>query len=265
MAVNRKKGIRPGKRKFTLINLLQLLTILALLVYMQIAVDNKLVQKVFLASPTSIVQKGFETIADGTLQPHLWSTLQELLVGYGLAMIVGIIVGLLWVLFPVIEKYMNLFCATIMAIPKTAILPLLILWFGIGFKSKVILVFLFGVFTILYNTVTGAKQCKIEYLKVAKVFQANRFQTVFRVIIPSSLPSIFNGLRLAAATALTGVVFSEMQAAKAGLGYLLSQAQSLLNTPLMFFIIILVTVISVLLVKLIAAIEYAVCHKWTRV
>lgn len=265
MAVKNSKGKRLGRRKFTLINLLQLLTILSLLIFMQTAVDSGRVQKVFLASPTSIVQKGFGTIVDGTLGPHLWITLKELFVGYGIAMIVGIVLGLIWVLFPAIEDYMNLFCATIMAIPKTAILPLLILWFGIGFKSKVVLIILFSVFTILYNTVTGAKQCKIEYLKVAKVFKASRFQTVFKVIIPSSLSSIFNGLRLAAATALTGVVFSEMQAAKAGLGFLLSQAQSLLNTPLMFFIIILVTIISVLLVKFISIIEYAVCHKWRRV
>lgn len=192
-------------------------------------------------------------------------TLEEVAAGYGLAVIVGILFGLLWVLFPQVEEYMNVFCAAIMAAPKTAILPLLILWFGIGFKSKVVLIFLFGVFTILYNTVTGARQCKREYLKVASVFKASRFQTVFLVLIPAALPSIFNGLRLAAATALTGVVFSEMQAAKAGLGYLLSQAQSLLNTPLMFFVIILVTLISVALVKLIALIEYAVCHKWNRV
>lgn len=265
MAAKIKPSIKPGKKKFTFINFLQVLTILAILVYMQVAVDSGSVQKVFLASPSSIVQKGFGIIADGTLLPHLWVTLKELLVGYGIALVIGIVFGLIWVLFPTIEEYMNLFCATIMAIPKTAILPLLILWFGIGFKSKVILIILFSVFTILYNTVTGAKQCKVEYLKVARVFQANRFQTVFKVIIPSALPSIFNGLRLAAATSLTGVVFSEMQAAKAGLGFLLSQAQSLLNTPIIFFIIILVTVISVLLVKFISVIEYAVCHKWSRV
>lgn len=253
------------KKKFTWINLLQLLTVIALLAYMQVAVDTGRVQKVFLASPTSIVQKSVEIITDGTLCPHLLLTLEEVAVGYGLAVIVGILFGLLWVLFPQVEEYMNVFCAAIMAAPKTAILPLLILWFGIGFKSKVVLIFLFGVFTILYNTVTGARQCKREYLKVASVFKASRFQTVFLVLIPAALPSIFNGLRLAAATALTGVVFSEMQAAKAGLGYLLSQAQSLLNTPLMFFVIILVTLISVALVKLIALIEYAVCHKWNRV
>ena len=152
-----------------------------------------------------------------------------------------------------------------MAVPKTAILPLLILWFGIGFKSKVVLIFLFGVFTVLYNTVTGAKQCKNEYLKVAKVFEASRGQTVFKVILPAALPSIFNGLKLSAATALTGVVFAEIQSAKAGLGFLLSESQNNLDTARMFFLIILVTLISVGFVKIIGEIEYITCHKWRKV
>ena len=137
--------------------------------------------------------------------------------------------------------------------------------FGIGFQVKAFLVFLFSVFTILYNTVTGAKECKKEYLKVAKVFKANRFQTVFLVIIPAALPSIFNGLKLAAATALTGVLFSEMQSARAGLGYLLTESQNLLNTPRMFFLIILITLLSVGAVKLIDAIEYAISYRWRHV
>ena len=136
---------------------------------------------------------------------------------------------------------------------------------GIGFQSKAFLVFLFSVFTILYNTVTGAKECKKEYLKVAKVFKANRSQTVFLVIIPAALPSIFNGLKLAAATALTGVLFSEMQSARAGLGYLLTESQNLLNTPRMFFLIILITLLSVGAVKLIDAIEYAISYRWRHV
>ena len=253
------------KKRITWINALQVLTLIGLLVYMQYAVDKGLVLKVFMASPTSIVEKGYQMIIEGTLAPHLILTMQEVTVGYLLSIFVGITVGLLWTLFPKLEAYMNVFCAAIMAVPKTAILPLLILWFGIGFKSKVVLVFLFSVFQILYNTVGGAKQCRVEYLKVARVFEASRLQTVIKVIIPAALPSVFTGLRLAAATALTGVVFSEMQSAKAGLGYLLTQAQSLLNTPVMFFIIILVTLISVLLVKVVTVIEYAICHRWRRV
>lgn len=256
---------KASKRNITYINVLQVLTVAALLGYMEYAVTSGKINRIFMASPSSIVTEAFHISADGTLWPHLILTLQEVFVGYALAAGVGIIVGLIWTMFPKTEAYGNVFCSAIMAIPKTAILPLLILWFGIGFQSKVVLIFLFSVFQILYSTVTGAKQCKVEYLKVARVFNATKIQTVFKVMIPAALPSMFNGLRLAAATALTGVVFSEMQSAKAGLGYLLSESQNLLNTPRMFFIIILVTLISVCFVKLIAAIEYLLCHRWSRV
>lgn len=254
-----------GKKKFTYIQLLQILTIVLLLLYMQYAVTSGKVNKIFMASPTSIVEEAIKIIGNGTLLPHLILTIQEVIVGYSLAAFVGIFIGLLWTLYPKTEEYGNLFASAIMAIPKTAILPLLILWFGIGFQSKVVLIFLFSVFQILYNTVTGTKQCKTEYLKVASVFEATRMQRVFKVMIPAALPSMFNGLRLAATTALTGVVFAEMQSAKAGLGYLLFESQNLLNTPRMFFIIILVTIISVCFVKFIAVIEYALCHRWRRV
>ncbi len=255
-----KKG-----KKINYINILQILTLVALLVYMQVAVTKGAVSKVFLAAPTDIIEEGVQIISDGTLWPHFLVSVEEILVGYGIAAVVGIGLGILWTLFPKLEEYMNVFCAAIMAIPKVAILPLLVLWFGIGFKSKVVLIFLFSVFTILYNTVTGAKECKESYHKVARVFEASRVQTVFTVVLPSALPTIFTGLRLAAATAFTGVVFSEMQSAKAGVGYLLSEAQTLLNTPRVFFLIILITVMSVLFVKIISLIEYSVCHKWRKV
>ena len=250
------------KRKITLINILQIITVILLLAYMQYAVDSGKISKIFIASPKMIWDDAVKSIKTGVLFPNLILTLQEVFVGYFLAAAAGISVALLWTLFPKVEEYMDVFCQAIMAIPKTAILPLLILWFGIGFQSKVVLIFLFSVFQILYNTVTGAKQTDIKYLKVAKVFQANRLQIVFHIMIPAAIPSLFNGLKLAAATALTGVVFSEMQSAKGGLGYLLSEAQNLLNSARMFFIIILVTVISVLFVQIIHLIEYLICHKW---
>ena len=171
------------KKKFTIINLLQWLTLAALLIFMQIEVKSGNISKVFLAAPSDIVSKGWKITVDGTLLPHLLATVKEVLAGFGLSAVVGIGLGFLWVLFPKLEEYMNVFCAAIMAVPKTAILPLLILWFGIGFKSKVVLIFLFGVFTILYNTLTGAKQTRVEYLKVARVFEASRVQTVFRVCL----------------------------------------------------------------------------------
>ena len=140
-----KKKKTKNKKRFTWVNLAQLLTVAALLLWMQWAVDSGRVLTIFVASPTSIVEEGIKIITDGTLWPHLLLTIQEALAGYLSAVVVGIAVGLLWTLFPVSEKYMNVFCSAIMAVPKVAILPLLILWF----------VLLFSIFT----SVTTGENC----------------------------------------------------------------------------------------------------------
>ena len=118
-----KKKKTKNKKRFTWVNLAQLLTVAALLLWMQWAVDSGRVLTIFVASPTSIVEEGIKIITDGTLWPHLLLTIQEALAGYLSAVVVGIAVGLIWTLFPVSEKYMNVFCSAIMAVPKVAILP----------------------------------------------------------------------------------------------------------------------------------------------
>ncbi|MBP5304970.1 MAG: ABC transporter permease [Lachnospiraceae bacterium] len=256
--------MKRKESKFGVVTVLQIITLAALLIFMEYSVTTGKISKVFLAAPSGILKELVRTVTNGIISEHLLITLKEVITGYLIGGVVGVSVGLLWTLFKPLEKYMNVFCSAIMAVPKTAILPLLILWFGIGFKSKVFLIFLSSVFQILYNTVTGTKQCPNEYLKVARVFELNKFETVFKVLVPAALPSMFNGFRMAAATAMTTVVFAEMQSAKAGLGFLLAESQQLLNTPRIFLVIVIVTVISVLLVKLVALIEYAFTHRWLR-
>ena len=102
-----KKKKTKNKKRFTWVNLAQLLTVAALLLWMQWAVDSGRVLTIFVASPTSIVEEGIKIITDGTLWPHLLLTIQEALAGYLSAVVVGIAVGLIWTLFPVSEKYMN--------------------------------------------------------------------------------------------------------------------------------------------------------------
>lgn len=256
--------MKVKEKKVDIVTILQIFSVIALLAFMEYSVTSGKISKVFLASPSGIFKDLIKTVKEGILFEHLGITLKEVLLGYVIGGAVGVTVGLLWTLFKPLEKYMNVFCSAIMAVPKTAILPLLILWFGIGFKSKVFLIFLSSVFQILYNTVTGTKQCPNEYLKVARVFELNKLETVFKVLVPAALPSMFNGFRMAAATAMTTVVFAEMQSAKAGLGFLLAESQQLLNTPRIFLVIVIVTLISVLLVKLVALTEYTFTHRWIK-
>jgi len=243
----------------------QLGIIIAILVSAEIAVYGEYVNRIFLASPSQIVNELVYMLQQNTLLPNLNITLQEAIVGYGLSALTGIVIGVLFVTFPKLEALLSPFFSAIMAVPKTAIMPLLVVWFGIGFKSKVLMVFLFCMFTIMFNTISGAKQTRVEHLKVARVFKATRTQTVFKVMLPSALPSIFTGLRVTAATAITGVIFSEMTAAKGGAGYLLNEAQAVLNTPELYLVVIIVTLISVLFVSIVNLVEHIMCRNWRNV
>lgn len=239
--------------------------VLFLLGMAELLVTKGYVNRIFLASPSQIVQEFLYSLQTGDLLPNLAESLKEVAVGYSLSALLGIIIGVLFVTFPKAEAVFSPFFAAVMAVPKTAVMPLLVVWFGIGFQSKVIMVMLFCMFNILFNTVSGAKQTKAEHLKVAQVFQASRTQTVFQVMLPSALPGIFAGLRVTAATAITGVIFAEMTASKKGAGFLLNEAQAVLNTPRLFLVIILVTMISVLFVSFINLLERILCRRWRRV
>lgn len=261
MANAESKPKKPAHR-IRIVHIAQVLTVLALLAYCEYAVRAGLISRVFLAAPSQVWEQFRFMLRKGQIWDNLLLTLEEFGAGYTLAVVSGMMMGVIFVLFPKVEEFLSVFFSAIMAIPKTAILPLLVVWFGIGFKSKIVLILLGCLFTILFNTVTGAKQTRPEFLKVAAVFRTSRFQTVFKVLLPSALPSIFTGLRITAATSITLVVFSEMMASKKGLGYLLAIAQQVLNTAQLFVVIILVTILSVLLVTIVNLTEYAICHKW---
>ncbi len=251
------------KRKLPLwVVLSRLGIVIGLLTAIEVAVTGGVINKIFLAAPSQIVQELVYMLKQNTLLPQLLVSIEEAFVGYSVSAIFGIGIGVLFVTFPKIEAIFSPFFSAIMAVPKTAIMPLLIVWFGIGFESKVVMVVLFCMFTVLFNTVSGAKQTRAEHLKVSRVFEASRMQTVFKVLLPSALPSIFTGLRVTAATAITGVIFAEMTASKGGAGYLLSEAQAVLNTPELYLVVIIVTVLSVLFVSLVNFMEYLICRKW---
>jgi ABC-type nitrate/sulfonate/bicarbonate transport system permease component len=252
--------LKRGKRD-PAIAVAQVLATVGLVAFAEYAVRTKLINKLFLSSPSQIVEEFIYMNQKGQLWGHVLISLQEFALGFALSAAVGIGLGIAFVVFPRLEAFLSVFCAAFMSIPKSAILPLLVIWFGIGFQSKVVLIFLFCVFGILFNTVAGAKQTRPEHLKVARVFKATRMQTVLKFIFPSSLPNVFAGLRVTAATAFAAVIFAEMSAAKNGIGYLLTEAQNVLNTPRLFVVVVIVTVISIALVSIVDLVERALIHK----
>ncbi|NPV53224.1 MAG: ABC transporter permease [Firmicutes bacterium] len=240
----------------------QLMLLSLILIVTEYVVDNNIVGDLYLAAPSQVAAGFIGLLNRSHLFRHLEVTLFEFLLGFASSAALGVSLGLLVARVAVVEKFTKPYLSGLMAIPKVAIIPLLTIWLGIGFFSKAILVFMFSFFPILYNTISGVKQTPDNYLKVARVFGATRLQVITKVILPSAMPTIFAGFRVAAASGLVGALFGEMLASKEGLGNLLTKASQLYNTGQLFAVISVVTVLSVLIIQVLDLLEKSVFLRW---
>ncbi|GAB6926734.1 ABC transporter permease [Paenibacillus sp. JCM 10914] len=240
----------------------QIALLLVILGICEVLVRTDTVSSLYLPAPSQVFKELFALFVEGEIWRHLYVTLTEFIVGYGISAVGGLAIGMALVLIPWAEQFFRPYLSALMAIPKVTVVPLLALWLGIGMTHKISIVFLFCFFTITVNTMAGIKQTADNHLKVARVFEATRAQTIMKVILPSAAPTIFAALRITAATGLVGALFGEMLASKDGLGNILVKATSLYNTAQAFAIVALVTVVSVLIISLIDILERNVFLKW---
>lgn len=241
----------------------QLLFLIIILGIVEVLVRSGVVNSLYFPAPISVMNDFIQLFKSGVIWPHLYTTLSEFIIGYSLAVLLGIGLGLVVMIVPWAERFFQPFISALMAIPKVTIVPLLALWLGIGFTHKITIVFLFCFFTILVNTITGIKQVEEKYLKVAKVYEATPWQITWKVTIPSAMPTILAGLKVSAAAGLVGALFAEMLASKAGLGNVLVKATTLFDTSQAFAIVVMVTLMSVLIIALIQLIEKKI-FRWKR-
>lgn len=249
---------RPGWR----IALAQVAATLVLLLAWEASVRAGAVSALYLPAPTAILESFGPMLSDGKLLHHTAVTLAEFAAGYAAAVVAGVGFGVFLVLTPAAERFAQPFVAALMSVPKVAIVPLLALWLGIGFGHKVAIVFLFAVFQILYSTMAGIKQTRPEHLKVARAFRASTVQTVWKVILPSAVPTIFAALRVSASVGLVGALFAEMLSSKEGLGNLITRSTATLDTAQTFALIVLVTVLAVAMIATLDLLERLVFLRW---
>ena len=198
----------------------------------------------FLPSLSEVLASGWELATSGQLQEHVIASLQRSLTGLGLAVLYAVPLGLVigWhrrthdALNPLIEVLRNT--------APLALLPLFILFLGIGEVSKVALVVYSCSWPLLLNTVAGVRQVDPLLIKSARTMGATPRQLFVKVILPAALPSIFVGVRLASASSILVLIAAEMVGAKAGLGYLVTYAQYNFQIPQMYFGILTITVIG---------------------
>jgi NitT/TauT family transport system permease protein len=180
------------------------------------------------------------------LLPASWVTTKEILLGFALSIVVGIPLAVAIVTFRALERSIYPLLVASQVVPKVAIAPLFIVWFGFGIFPKVLLVFLIAFFPVVIGSTIGLKSVEIEKLYLARSMGASSLQMFLRFRLPNALPSIFGGVKLSATLAVIGAVVAEFVGADDGLGYVLQQANGNLDTPLLFAAIGYLTILGVL-------------------
>ena len=225
---------------------LRVLSLVGLVVLWEVVARIGWVPVLFLPSPLGVVAEGWEMVMSGELAGHLAASLKRLLLGFAVGGGLGVIVGIAVGFFSVAEAVGTPLIAATFPVPKIALLPLLILWLGLGEPSKIAVIALGVFFPMAINTYTGVRQADALLVRAAVSFGARRFSVIRKVILPSALPMIFAGLRLGAGTALLLLVAAEMIAVESGIGFLVLHAGNIMATTKLMVGIVVLSLLGVL-------------------
>jgi NitT/TauT family transport system permease protein len=201
----------------------------------------------FLATPSQTVGALAELWSSGELQHHIWVSGQEFILGFALASVLGIAIGLATASSETFKTLSDPWVSGLYATPIIAIAPLFILWFGIGVFSKMLVVFSLVIFPVIINTDTGIRTADRQLVEAVRSFGASRRQIFVKVLLPSALPFILAGLRLGVGRGLIGVVVGEIFGSRAGLGYLIIQSAEVFNMPRLFSGVMVLAATGILL------------------
>lgn len=209
----------------------------------------------FLAPPSSLWSATAEIVESGDLWRATLDSLYSLSVGFGISAVVGIGLGYLMGWYKPVAKVMDPFVNAAYVIPVAALVPVIIIWFGLADTSRIIVVIMFCVFEILVSTYTGVKNVDPMLIDVGRSFGAGRFDLFRKVVFFASLPYIFAGLRMGVSRAIKGMVVAELLFAVTGLGGEIQTAANYYRTDIVFVYVLVIALLGVLMAGLIQLIE----------
>lgn len=222
----------------------RLLVLLIVMALWEFIVILKIIDPFWISKPSSVVVWLFYQVFSGSFWKHLSVTLQETLIGYFLGSLLGILSGFLLSKWKILHDALDPYIMALYCLPRVALAPLFIMWFGIGILSKVVLIISLVYFVLFFNTYLGVQNVDRDLINAIKTIGAGNTYLVRRVILPSCTPWIFGGLRIGIAMALIGAVVGEMLAAQFGLGFLLSRSAGAFDTTGTFGVLVILAVVG---------------------
>ena len=217
--------------------------------------SHRIVDPLFFGQPSGILKYLQKALTDGSLLREATWTLGSTLGAFALGSIAGIGTGLLFAIYPRAEVFFDPFFSALNALPRIALAPLFLLWFGLGVASKVALGFSLTFFIVLFSTLAGARSVDRDFLILSQTLGASKATVFIKVTLQSAVPTIFSGLKLGLIYALLGVIAGEIIASQHGLGQLLTYFAGTFDTNAVFGVLTVLAVIGIVLTRAMTAIE----------
>lgn len=234
----------------------QIAALIVFLVLWELTSRNRLIDPLFIGQPTKIFAYLYESvIGDQRLLKEAGWTLWATALAFTFGSLGGLGFGLLFVAYPVLERFFDPLFAALNALPRIALAPLFLLWFGLGVSSKIALGMSLTFFIVLNSTVAGARSVDQDWLTLSRMLGASKAAMFFKVTLVSAVPTIFSGLRLGLIYALLGVIGGEIIASQHGLGQLLSYLAGTFDTNGVFGVLFFLALLGVALTQGMTAIE----------
>jgi ABC-type nitrate/sulfonate/bicarbonate transport system permease component len=246
----------PLTRRFRLVDHLGAVRAASVVVVIALwEIFGRQINPLFLSYPSAIGRAFLQIVVTGEFQRSALGSLHVFAVGLSAALVLGIAIGLLMGRYRLAEYLLDPYVYAFDATPRVALIPLLLLWFGLGNSSKIAVVFLSGLFPVLMNTFSGVRTVSAQLVEVGRAYGAGEGKLFTKVILPAALPFIMAGIRLGVGRALIGIITAEMFTAVTGMGALLVRYSSALATDKFFVPVILLALLGVILSNIIEKLQ----------
>jgi len=199
-----------------------------------------------LPPPSAIAESLWTQLTDDLFWGHFWVTAQETLAGFAIGVVVALTLGTMISQVPILEKTLMPYIVAFQTVPKVALAPLFVVWFGFGLTSKIVMAAVISFFPILINVIEGLRSADADRVQMLTVFGASRSQIFRMVRLPTALPFIFAGLDIGIVFAILGAVVGEFIGAQEGLGYLLLQTNYNFDIAGMFAVLVVLSLMGML-------------------
>ncbi len=250
-----KLYLKKIKKYNFLVKFFQIMILIILLLLWQFLADKEIINSFITSSPKEIIKMIVHLHKTNNLYQHIWTTIYETMISFILGTFLGCIIAsiLWWNKF--VSKIIDPFLTILNSLPKVALGPIIIIWFGAGIKSIIIMSLLISLIITIINVAEGFDKTDENKIKLLKSFKAKKYQIFFKLVLPYNYKTIINALKINISMSLIGVIMGEFLVSKKGIGYLIIYGSQVFNLSLVMTGIVLLAIVSIIMYYSVSYIE----------